>query len=99
MNGLQLLGLLLRRGHCRRLCGPATAPRPLCPAATWVAVSVGVASPVEEVCAWPRGTGRRDQGGVKRVRARRTNAGSRAGGAEGSGRADARLRSARDRAD
>lgn len=99
MNDLQLLGLLLRRGHRRRLCGPATVPRLLRPAATRVAVSVGVASPVQEVCAWwgspePRGTGRRDQGGVRPVR---TIAGS-AGGAKGSGRVDARLRSARDRA-
>lgn len=52
MNDLQLLGLLLRRGHRRRLCGPATVPRLLRPAATRVAVSVGVASPVQEVCAW-----------------------------------------------
>lgn len=100
MNDLQLLGLLLRRGHRRRLCGPATTPPLLRPTATWVAVSLGVASPVQEICAWwgsqePRGTGRRDQGGVRPVR--RTIAGS-AGGAKGSGRVDARLRSAWDRA-
>lgn len=88
-----LLALLPRRGHRRRLCGPATAPRPSRPAAPWVAVSVGVAAPVREVCVWrgipePRGTQRRGPGGVGRVRAGRANSGS-TGGAEGSGRADA----------
>lgn len=83
-----LLALLPRRGHRRRLCGPATAPRPSRPAAPWVAVSVGVAAPVREVCVWrgtpePRGAQRRGPGGVGRVRAGRANSGS-AGGAEGS---------------
>lgn len=82
-------------------CAVRPLPPPLLrPTATWVAVSLGVASPVQEICAWwgsqePRGTGRRDQGGVRPVR--RTIAGS-AGGAKGSGRVDARLRSAWDRA-